>query len=86
MQQSQRYLSPSDACAYLRERNLPCTPATLNKRRVIGGGPRYCKFGRAVRYTSEWLDAWIEEKLSAPVRSSTELRALPSPPPTPEAA
>jgi hypothetical protein len=72
----QRYLSPEQSCAYLLDRwNIPCRPATLNKWRVIGGGPQYVKFGRIVRYTAEWLDEWVDNKLSPPVRSSSELKS-----------
>ena len=33
---------------------------TLHQKRVSGGGPRFCKIGRSVRYRKEDLDTWIE--------------------------
>ncbi len=44
---------------------------TLQAWRVRGGGPRYCKIGRAVRYRRADLTAWVEEKTRA---STSELR------------
>jgi predicted DNA-binding transcriptional regulator AlpA len=32
---------------------------TLEKLRCTGGGPRYCKLGRAVRYRVSDLDDWV---------------------------
>lgn len=42
-------------------------PSTLEKLRVVGGGPRFGKFGRAVRYSATALDDWTAER----IRSST---------------
>lgn len=35
---------------------------TLEKWRVVGGGPRYVKLGRRVVYEVSDLDAWIDER------------------------
>jgi len=40
---------------------LAISPALLIKFRGIGGGPRYVKLGRAVRYSSDGLAAWLRE-------------------------
>lgn len=45
--------------------------STLEKLRVFGGGPRYLKLGKAVRYRIEDLDAWV----NARVISSTSEQA-----------
>ena len=45
--------------------------STLEKLRVFGGGPKYLKLGKAVRYRIEDLDAW----LAARVISSTSQQA-----------
>ena len=42
---------------------------TLERFRISGGGPRYCKLGGAVRYRRADLDAWLESRL---VRSTSE--------------
>lgn len=38
---------------------------TLEKMRLYGGGPRFSKFKRAVRYAIHDLDAWIEKNSAA---------------------
>ncbi len=55
--QPQRYLTNDEAADYLR-----LSPRTLEKRRVIGGGPRFRKFGRRVMYAVADLDAWADSR------------------------
>lgn len=52
-----RYLTNDEAAAYLR-----LSPRTLEKQRVIGGGPRFRKFGRRVMYAVSDLDAWADAR------------------------
>lgn len=52
---SARYLTNSEAADYLR-----LSPRTLEKQRVLGGGPRFRKFGRRVLYAVADLDAWAD--------------------------
>jgi len=52
-----RYLTNDEAAAYLR-----LSPRTLEKQRVIGGGPRFRKFGRRVMYAVADLDAWAADR------------------------
>lgn len=47
------FLSNAQAAHFL---NL--SPRTLEKLRVVGGGPQFRKLGRRVMYTIEELDAW----------------------------
>ncbi len=42
----------------LTNNGYPIAPSTLNKRRVLGGGPPYRKFGRSVRYRPSKALAW----------------------------
>ena len=56
--QPQRYLTNDEAAEYLR-----LSPRTLEKQRVIGGGPRFRKFGRRVMYAVADLDAWAADLL-----------------------
>ena len=36
---------------------------TLERFRITGEGPRYCKLGGAVRYRIADLDAWLESRV-----------------------
>jgi hypothetical protein len=40
--------------------HLACSVSYLEKRRVSGGGPRFLKIGKAVRYKIEDLDAFAK--------------------------
>lgn len=51
-----RYLNNSEAAVFLR-----LSPRTLEKLRVLGGGPRFRKFGRRVLYAIADLEAWADE-------------------------
>ncbi|MFC5580981.1 helix-turn-helix domain-containing protein [Rhodanobacter terrae] len=52
-----RYLTNDEAADYLR-----LSPRTLEKQRVLGGGPRFRKFGRRVMYAAADLDAWADAR------------------------
>jgi excisionase family DNA binding protein len=49
------YLDTKNAAAYLGLKHH-----RLQDLRVSGGGPRFTKLGRLVRYRKDWLDAWAE--------------------------
>ncbi len=55
--QSARYLTNNEAAAFLR-----LSPRTLEKQRVIGGGPRFRKFGRRVMYAIVDLETWADAR------------------------
>jgi excisionase family DNA binding protein len=55
-------LNTAEAAKYLH-----LAVPTLEKLRVYGGGPRFVRLGRAVRYRPADLDAWLESR----VRTST---------------
>ena len=55
--QPQRYLTNDEAAEYLR-----LSPRTLEKQRVIGGGPKFRKFGRRVMYAVSDLNAWADQR------------------------
>ncbi|MBK6869125.1 MAG: helix-turn-helix domain-containing protein [Burkholderiales bacterium] len=55
--QPQPYLTNDEAAEYLR-----LSPRTLEKQRVIGGGPRFRKFGRRVMYAMVDLDTWAADR------------------------
>ncbi|MGS1016176.1 helix-turn-helix transcriptional regulator [Allosphingosinicella humi] len=51
------FLSNDEAASFLR-----LSPRTLEKLRVVGGGPKFCKFGRRVTYSLADLEAWAAER------------------------
>lgn len=55
--QPARYLTNEEAAAFLR-----LSPRTLEKQRVIGGGPRFRKFGRRVMYAIVDLETWADAR------------------------
>lgn len=42
-------------------KRLGLSKSTLDKLRVYGGGPRFSKLGRSVRYSTTDLDMWVAE-------------------------
>jgi len=52
-----RYLTNEEAANFLR-----LSPRTLEKHRVLGGGPRFRKFGRRVLYAIADLEAWADAR------------------------
>ncbi len=55
--QASRYLSNDEAADFLK-----LSPRTLEKQRVIGGGPKFRKFGRRVVYAIEDLESWANAR------------------------
>ena len=49
------FLTTDEAAAFLR-----LSPRTLEKQRVLGGGPRFRKFGARVVYAVADLRAWAD--------------------------
>lgn len=49
--------TPEEAAEYLKGNQR-----TLERWRSAGGGPRFVKMGRAVRYRLADLDAWLEQQ------------------------
>lgn len=69
-------LRRSDVPAYmLSKHGIPVALATLNKLASTGGGPAMQYAGRIPLYRPEDLDAWAAERLSKPVRSTSEKAA-----------
>ena len=59
-----RLLTQSDAAKLLR-----LSERTLERLRVTGGGPKFIKAGRSVRYREADLEAWIDARV---VNSTSE--------------
>ncbi len=66
------YRNRKEASEYIKEKGLDISPKTLAKFATVGGGPKFQRFKRRVVYTTEFLDEWLEERLSPPVRSTSE--------------
>ena len=58
MAKHQTFLDSDQAAEYLGLKRT-----TLEAWRCRGGGPRFVKLGRAVRYRQTDLDEWIESRL-----------------------
>lgn len=50
------------------------TSRRLKDLRQKGGGPRYVRIGMAVRYRSDWLDAWADEHAVSSTSEETARR------------
>ena len=69
-------LRRKDAAKYVQDvHGQPCSPKTLAKLAVVGGGPAYRKAGKFPLYEPDDLDEWALAKLSRKVRSSSEFRS-----------
>lgn len=70
-----QFLRRKQAGLYLRAKFGVGSAATLAKLACQGGGPEMVYIGSRIPvYTEEALDAWARKKLSAPVRSTSELK------------
>ena len=69
-----RLRSTRQACDYLLDHHgIVRSPATLNKLRVVGGGPEFRKVGgKQVAYDEPALDCYAETLISRPLRSTSE--------------
>lgn len=72
----QRLRTPKEAAAYLAQRGLKTAESTLGKLRVIGGGPRFHKWGRQPLYDETDLAEWAEQRLGTPRRSTSEVHRV----------
>lgn len=64
----------TEAAAYVTETfGIPCSPKTLAKIAVTGGGPAFRKVGRIPLYSALDLDEWARSRIGKRVRSTSEL-------------
>jgi hypothetical protein len=67
-------LRRTEAAQYISDEwSIPCSPKTLAKLAVIGGGPKFRKAGRLPLYAPVNLDEWARSRLSNLVSSTSEL-------------
>jgi hypothetical protein len=68
-----RDMTRAEAAQYVADRWFPCSPKTLAKLAVVGGGPAFRKAGRVPLYSEASVDAWAASKIGPLVRSTSEL-------------
>ncbi len=51
---------------------LKLSESYLNKARLTGGGPRFVRLGRAIRYREKDLDEWVQSQAAG---STSEYQA-----------
>jgi hypothetical protein len=69
------YFDRREAAAYLTALGLKTSHKTLQKQATVGGGPEYQIYGNRAVYTMAQLDEHARRKLSAPRRSTSEIKA-----------
>jgi hypothetical protein len=67
------YLRRTKAAEYLQRKYGAYTADTLAKLAVVGGGPRFRKFGRYPLYDPLELDQWAQARMSRAVNTTSEL-------------
>ena len=76
-QQPLRLLRRIEAAEHIQQKwGYPCSPRTLAKYAVVGGGPPFRKAGRYPLYHSDDLDGWVRGKLSDRVTSTSALSKI----------
>ncbi len=67
------YLRRVPAAEYIKKKfGVPCSPKTLAKLAVIGGGPAFRKSGRFPVYTEADLDNWASSRISSLMHSTSD--------------
>lgn len=64
------YLSNGEAATFLK-----LSPRTLEKLRVIGGGPKFRKLGRRVVYALADLENWANDRVCTSTSDTPFLRS-----------
>ena len=68
-----RDMTRAETAQYITDHWFPCSPKTLAKLAVIGGGPAFRKAGRVPLYSEASVDGWAESRIGPLVRSTTGL-------------
>lgn len=69
------FLTRPEAADYVTGKGAPISKNTLQKFATVGGGPLYRRFGNKTLYRPADLDAWVAERLSVPIRTTSEYAA-----------
>lgn len=70
MKRTTRHASPYLTCLEAAEL-LRVSPRTLEKLRLVGGGPRFRKFGRRVLYAVNDLESWSNSRACVSTSDAT---------------
>ena len=66
-------LDTSSSAVFLKATfGVPCEAKTLAKLRCVGGGPKFRRFGRLIRYERKELEFWARNRLSQPLQSTRD--------------
>ena len=69
-----RLLRRAEAARHIHDKwGYPCSPKTLAKYAVIGGGPVFRRAGRFPLYSTDDLDEWVASKFGPPMRSTSDV-------------
>jgi hypothetical protein len=68
-QSASPFLDTAQAAEFLK-----ISPRTLEKQRVVGGGPRFRKFGSRVLYALSDLQTWADQRSYANTSEAQELK------------
>lgn len=70
------FLRRAEAADYVRQHwGLPCSHAYLQKLASVGGGPVFQRAGRWPMYLEADLDAWVDAKISGPLKKASDTPA-----------
>jgi hypothetical protein len=76
LEPSGRLLRRVEAARYLSDKvGLPCSPRTLAKLAVIGGGPLYRKASRVPLYEIADLEIWARSRIGGKQRSTSDVHS-----------
>src|SRR5580692_7310136 len=79
-QQPSRLLRRAEAAKHIQNKwGYPCSPRTLAKYAVVGGGPAFRRAGRFPMYSDMDLDNWIISRLGPRITSTSGHPASRSP-------
>jgi hypothetical protein len=67
-----RDMTRAETAPYITDHWFPCSPKTLAKLAVTGGGPPFRKAGRVPLYSEASVDTWAESKIGPLVHSTTD--------------
>jgi hypothetical protein len=70
-----RDMTRVETARYISDYWFPCSPKTLAKLAVVGGGPPFRKAGRVPLYGPTSANAWAAGKIGPLVHSTSELAA-----------